>query len=569
MAKAGPQTRCAIYTRKSSEEGLEQSFNSLHAQREACEAFVLSQRHEGWSAIGTQYDDGGFSGGTMDRPALKALLADINAGNVDVVVVYKIDRLTRSLFDFAKIVEIFDAHKVSFVSVTQAFNTTTSMGRLTLNVLLSFAQFEREVTGERIRDKVAASKKRGMWMGGNIPLGYDIKDRKLVVNKKEAETVKTIFRLYAELGAVRKVKTEIDRLKLRTKVHIPESGLTKGGLPFRVGHLYTILRNRLYRGQIHHMGEIYAGDHEPIVDQALWDKVQAQLASNAAVRRSGKSSKEPSVLAGMLFDGSGNRMTPSHAVKSSKRYRYYISNNLIAGANQGRESDPGKGLRISAQEIEGHVVTGIAMFLADGQRVVTELCPVDAPPAVASAAMRRAKSFGEELKTGSGTEHYDAIRKLIERVQVDDDSIYVGLKRESLFERLGIPFDKSSSETGTSVELKMPAELRRLGKEKRLIVAALLPKTNPDAVLIKAIVRAHQWFEMLKNRTVQSITDIAKAEHLPRTYVSSVIPFALLAPDIIEAILEGTQPVDLNLDRLINAPLPLDWAEQRSVLGFK
>jgi len=294
MAKMAARTRCAVYTRKSSEEGLEQSFNSLHAQREAGEAFVLSQRHEGWSVIATPYDDGGFSGGTMDRPALKALLADIGAGKIDVVVVYKIDRLTRSLFDFAKIVEIFDAHKVSFVSVTQAFNTTTSMGRLTLNVLLSFAQFEREVTGERIRDKIAASKKRGMWMGGNIPLGYDLKARKLAVNNKEAETVRTIFRLYAELGAVRKVKAEIDRLRLRTKVQTPASGLIKGGLPFRVGHLYTILRNRLYRGEIEHKGEVHAGDHESIVDQVLWDKVQAQLASNASARRSGKSSKSRS-----------------------------------------------------------------------------------------------------------------------------------------------------------------------------------------------------------------------------------------------------------------------------------
>jgi len=360
-------TRCAIYTRKSSEEGLEQSFNSLHAQREACEAFVLSQRHEGWSAIGTQYDDGGFSGGTLDRPGLKALLADINAGKLDVVMVYKIDRLTRSLFDFAKIVELFDAHKVSFVSVTQAFNTRTSMGRLTLNVLLSFAQFEREVTGERIRDKIAASKKRGMWMGGNIPLGYDLKDRKLVVNKKEAETVKTIFRLYAELGAVRKVKAEIDRLKLRTKAQTTEPGATRGGLPFRVGHLYTILRNRLYRGQINHKGEVYIGDHDPIVDQALWDKVQAQLASKAAVRRSGTSSKEPSLLAALLFDGKGNRMTPTHAVKSGKRYRYYISNNLIAGAKRGRDSEPGEGLRVSAQEIEGHAVSAIAHFLTDAE----------------------------------------------------------------------------------------------------------------------------------------------------------------------------------------------------------
>jgi site-specific DNA recombinase len=229
MANTGTRTRCAVYTRKSSEEGLEQSFNSLHAQREACEAFVLSQRHEGWSVVDAAYDDGGFSGGTMDRPGLKALLADISAGDVDVVVVYKIDRLTRSLFDFAKIVETFDAHKVSFVSVTQSFNTTTSMGRLTLNVLLSFAQFEREVTGERIRDKFAASKKRGMWMGGNVPLGYDLVDRKLIVNKKETEVVRTIFRLYAELGAVRKVKAEVDRLGLRTKSHTSETGVTRGG----------------------------------------------------------------------------------------------------------------------------------------------------------------------------------------------------------------------------------------------------------------------------------------------------------------------------------------------------
>jgi DNA invertase Pin-like site-specific DNA recombinase len=264
MAKVALQTRtrCAIYTRKSSEEGLEQAFNSLHAQREACEAYIMSQRHEGWSVIPSPYDDGGFSGGTMDRPALKSLLGDITAGKVDVVVVYKIDRLTRSLFDFAKIVEIFDAHKVSFVSVTQSFNTTTSMGRLTLNVLLSFAQFERKVTGERIRDKVAASKKKGMWMGGNIPLGYDIKERKLVINPAEAETVRLIFDLYVRLGAVRKLKAETDKLELRTKARISEeSNRTHDGLPFRIGHLYTILRNPLYAGKVHHKGQTYAGDH--------------------------------------------------------------------------------------------------------------------------------------------------------------------------------------------------------------------------------------------------------------------------------------------------------------------
>jgi site-specific DNA recombinase len=565
MAKT--MTRCAVYTRKSSEEGLEQSFNSLHAQREACEAFILSQRHEGWSVVATAYDDGGFSGGTMDRPALKALLADIAAGDVDVVVVYKIDRLTRSLFDFAKIVETFDAHKVSFVSVTQSFNTTTSMGRLTLNVLLSFAQFEREVTGERIRDKFAASKKRGMWMGGNIPLGYDLKDRKLVINKKEAETVLTIFRLYVEMGAVQKMKTEIDRLKLRTKLHTSESGATRGGLPFRVGHLYTILGNPLYRGEVKHKGAVYAGDHESIIDQSLWDRVQAQFVSNTAVRRSGKSLKDPSLLAGLLFDGDGNRMTPSHAVKSGKRYRYYISNNLIVGAGRDRKS-AGEGLRIPAQEIEQHVVMSIAAFLADAQRVSAELCPSGMSPAVAGTAIRRASSFGNELETDGSREHYEAIRSLVTRVEVCDSAIVVRLRRQSLAERLSMPTDHSLN-ADAPLELTMPAELRRIGKEKRLIVAALVPKTNPDAALIKAVVRAHQWFEMLKNRTVESITKIAKAEGLPRTYVSSVIPFALLAPDITSAVLEGTQPIDLSLDRLINAKLPLDWAEQRSVLGFK
>jgi site-specific DNA recombinase len=249
------RTQCAIYTRKSSEEGLEQAFNSLDAQREACEAYTKSQRHEGWSVIPTLYDDGGYSGGTMDRPALQALLGDIQAGKVDVVVVYKIDRLTRPLFDFAKIVEIFDDHNASFVSVTQAFNTTTSIGRLTLNALLSFAQFEREITGERIRDKFAASKKKGMWMGGNVPLGYDVKDRRLVINESEAQTVRTIFGFYAELRSVAKVKAEVDRLRLRTKARIFIHGQPGGALPFRTGHLYTILRNPLYVGQVQHKGQ--------------------------------------------------------------------------------------------------------------------------------------------------------------------------------------------------------------------------------------------------------------------------------------------------------------------------
>jgi site-specific DNA recombinase len=278
--------RCAIYTRKSSEEGLGQEFNSLAAQREACEAYIRSQRHEGWILARTRYDDGGFSGGTTERPGLQALLADIRAGGIDIVVVYKVDRLTRSLADFARLIEIFDARGVSFVSVTQQFNTTSSMGRLTLNVLLSFAQFEREVTGERIRDKIAASKKRGMWMGGNVPLGYDASERTLVINPAEAETVRRIFALYREFGCVRRVKEEADRLGLRTKHRTTANGTEHGDKPFLRGHIYQLLSNPIYIGQIAHRGDVYPGQHPGLIDAKTWNGVRDQLAANARHHRS-------------------------------------------------------------------------------------------------------------------------------------------------------------------------------------------------------------------------------------------------------------------------------------------
>ena len=357
--------RCAVYTRKSSEEGLEQAFNSLHAQREACEAYIQSQRHEGWSVIPVAYDDGGFSGGTMERPALQALLADIRSGKVDVIVVYKIDRLTRSLFDFAKIVEIFDATSVSFVSVTQSFNTTTSMGRLTLNVLLSFAQFEREVTGVRIRDKIAASKRKGMWMGGNIPLGYDLKDRRLVINGNEAATVRTIFESYAELGTVRKVSQAIESLGLRTKHRKGgrslEGAAVTGGLPFGIGHLYTILRNPLYIGKVRHKHEIHPGEHEAIIASELWETVQARLAANSVERSSGIGTKSPSLLTGRIFDDQGNRLTPSHAVKGAKRYRYYSAVDTV--------NEHGTVLRLPATDIENLVVDAVRALLADPKEI--------------------------------------------------------------------------------------------------------------------------------------------------------------------------------------------------------
>jgi DNA invertase Pin-like site-specific DNA recombinase len=296
---------------------VEQEFNSLHAQREACEAFIKSQRHEGWSCLPQAYDDGGRSGGNLERPALQQLLAEIREGKVDVVVVYKIDRLTRSLADFAKIVEIFDAKGVSFVSVTQQFNTTTSMGRLTLNVLLSFAQFEREVTGERIRDKIAASKKKGMWMGGVPPLGYTVRDRKLIIVESEAETVRHIFRRYAALGSVRLLKAELETHGIAGKRWTSASGRSWGGRPIGRGALYLILQNRLYRGDVVHKDQSYPGEHEAIIAPALWDAIQARLAENAVERGIGVRVKNLSLLAGLLFDGEGHRMTPTHAVKTA------------------------------------------------------------------------------------------------------------------------------------------------------------------------------------------------------------------------------------------------------------
>ncbi|WP_395650852.1 recombinase family protein [Brevundimonas sp.] len=335
-----PRLRCAIYTRKSSEEGLEQDFNSLHAQREACEAYVKSQVGEGWSVLPDAYDDGGVSGGTMEREGLKRLLADIAAGRIDVVVVYKVDRLTRALGDFARIVEIFDRHGVSFVSVTQAFNTTTSMGRLTLNVLLSFAQFEREVTGERIRDKIAASKAKGLWMGGACPLGYDPDGRRLKLNEVEAELVRHIFRRFLALKSVPAVRRELAMDGRVSKRAVAKSGAVRGGLPFDNGAVYHLLSNPTYLGLMPHKDRAYPAEHPPIIDQQTFDEVRAQLAIRAR-RQIRSSHKERAAapapllaLKGLVFDCEGVAMTPAHAYgKSGAAHRYYV---------QQRQSRPGR-----------------------------------------------------------------------------------------------------------------------------------------------------------------------------------------------------------------------------------
>src|SRR5882724_2981240 len=383
--------RCAIYTRKSSEEGLEQEFNSLAAQREACEAYIRSQQHEGWLLARNRYDDGGFSGGNLERPAAQRLLTDIRAGRIDIVVVYKVDRLTRSLADFARLVELFDAEAVSFVSVTQQFNTTSSMGRLTLNVLLSFAQFEREVTGERIRDKIAASKKKGMWMGGVPPLGYTVRDRKLIIVESEAETVRHIFRRYAALASVRLLKAELETHGIAGKRWTSVAGRSWGGRPIGRGALYLILQNRIYRGEIVQKDQSYSGEHEATIDPALWDAVQARLAENAVERGTGTRVKNPSLLTGLLFDGEGHRMTPTHAVKKGSRYRYYVSHPLIVGARA-----DAAGLRVPAAEIEQIVTNRIRRLLSEPASVFEILQGQPGEPLLQQRLMARAAELAGE-----------------------------------------------------------------------------------------------------------------------------------------------------------------------------
>lgn len=360
---------CAIYTRKSHAEGLEQEFNSLDAQREACEAYVKSQQHEGWLCSKTAYDDGAYSGGNLDRPALKTLLKDIEAGKVHIIVVYKVDRLTRSLVDFARLIELFDQHEVSFVSITQQFNTTSSMGRLTLNVLLSFAQYEREITGERIRDKFKASAQKGIWMGGTTPLGFNAKDRKLLVNPKEAKAVQTIYAKYLELGNVKTLKEYLDQHNIVSKRRVFSDGRKSGGLPFSRGNLYKILGNPIYTGHIRHKGDVYPGQHEAIIDEQTWQVVQDLLQKNNTAAKHGLRAKHPSLLAGLLFDDKDNAMSPSHAVKNKKRYRYYVSQAII----QNKRNKLGSISRVPAGEVEALVLDKAKAFLGDSSELIKHL----------------------------------------------------------------------------------------------------------------------------------------------------------------------------------------------------
>jgi DNA invertase Pin-like site-specific DNA recombinase len=562
--------RCAIYTRKSSDEGLEQDFNSLDAQREACEAYIRSQKHEGWVVIETLYDDGGVSGATMERPALKRLLADIAARKVDSVVTYKIDRLTRTLTDFAKIVEVFDAHGVSFVSVTQQFNTTTSMGRLTLNVLLSFAQFEREVTSERIRDKIAASKKKGLWMGGVPPLGYDCQDRKLVVNEEEAKTLRHIYRRYAELGSLLALKEALDAQGIVSKLRVSQAGRRSGSNPIARGALYLMLQNRIYRGEIVHKDKSYPGQHKAIVDQDLWDRVQARLAVNRVERQTGARAKSPSLFVGLLHDDKGLPMTPSHAVKNGKRYRYYVTRPLTT---QHREAVP-DGRRVPAGDIEQIVVSRLRAFLSSAAEIHEAVEPQAKSAIAQKSLIVRAAALAGQWPEQTPAQIRQLLSALVARIDLRPGQVEIYL----LPERLGnlLTGDASllspasaAAEDAPRLTLCTPARLRRAGMEMTMLIdAKQARKGKPDPSLVKLIVKAQK----LKEHFIRGgdrMDAIAESAGVSRAYFARLVKLSFLAPDITKAILEGRHPPGLTASRLINhAQLPLDWKAQRTALGF-
>jgi DNA invertase Pin-like site-specific DNA recombinase len=425
--------RCAVYTRKSSEEGLELEFNSLHAQREAGVAYIASQRSEGWFALPDHYDDGGISGGTLERPALKRLLRDIEAGLIDVVVVYKIDRLSRSLTDFAKLVEVFERHNVTFVSVTQQFNTTTSMGRLTLNILLSFAQFEREVIGERIRDKFAASRKKGMWMGGWPPLGYEVQDRRLVVVEREAALVRRIFDRFAKTGSALTVARELNAAGEVTKRRQCTDG-TRGGKPWTKGAIYKVLANRIYLGEALHKGVAYPGEHAAIIDQRAWDKAHVVMAEPAHQRGAATRAETPALLKGLIHGPNGRPMSPSHTRRRGRIYRYYVSREAIADGY-----DSCAVTSVPAADVEGVVLDHLQKLLAApelvartwavAKREVDEITEREVTVLLADFAT----VWSELFPTGQAR----IMQLLVERVDVQENALEVRVRAEGLATLVG------------------------------------------------------------------------------------------------------------------------------------
>lgn len=540
-----PNVSCAIYTRKSSEEGLEQGFNSLHAQREACEAFILSQKSLGWTLVPDAYDDGGFSGGNVERPALQRLLSEVESGKVKVIVVYKVDRLTRSLADFAKLVELFDSRGVSFVSVTQQFNTTTSMGRLTLNVLLSFAQFEREVTSERIRDKIAASKRKGMWMGGVAPIGYRSEGRTLVPDEPRAEQVREMYRLYLQLDSIRALRDTVASRGWVTPERDNKRPGFGGNKPFSRGHLYRILGNPVYRGMVVHRDEVHPGQHQPIVDEALWTAVQERLSVNRNGHKTQSAAEQPSLLVGKLFDESGRRLIPSHAKKGEKRYRYYVT----------PVDEPGEPIRLPAPEIEKLVTTALLQWAESDQQMVDAAGWEDAK--VAGEAVAAGRRLAQRLRD----KPRDHLAACIERVEVGPQAIRLTVNR------VGCGLDTVLTRKDPVV-LEVPAVRKRCGMAVRLIIQGQVQSITrtPNTGLVALLAKSRYWLRRLTEGG-QGIGEIAKQEQVSSGYAARMIHLALLAPDIAEAIALGNQPPELTAKTLMKVmPLPMDWGEQRKLL---
>jgi site-specific DNA recombinase len=529
------QIRCAIYTRVSTEQGLDQEFNSLDAQYDAASAYIKSQAHAGWTLIRSRYDDGGYSGGSTDRPDLQRLLEHIRARKIDVIVVYKVDRLTRSLADFAKLVELFDAHGVSFVSVTQQFNTTTSMGRLTLNVLLSFAQFEREVTSERIRDKIAASKRKGLWVGGNLPLGYEMKDGKIAVVEEEAEQVRLIFRRYLEVGSVNELVRDLRERNVRTKTKKLSTGATRGGIPFGRGALYYLLSNHFYIGEVKYKNEILPGEQPPIMDRTLFEAVRqkalAQWSHRTLVRN-----KSDHLLAGLFFDDAGHRMVPTHATKAGVRYRYYVSTPVLHG--KARTASVGAVSRVPAADIEDVIIKSLKERLTANQ--------------------------GTSTTSAARIDDRDALVQLVNAIIVHKDRLIVRLKSEGADEASGALDDRS---------LTIPWKKPPSKKSRQILLPHNTSGSNvrPERFerrvrLVNAIARGRRWLDDVVSGRVTTVAELCAREKCSVRQVNMTISLAFLAPNLVKAAVEGRLPRGIGIERLRD--LSTEWSQQFKALGL-
>jgi site-specific DNA recombinase len=535
----GKLSRCAIYTRKSTEHNLDLAFTSLDAQREACEAYITSQAGEGWRLVGDHYDDGAFSGASLERPALHRLLADVRARRVDIVVVYKVDRLTRSLADFAKLIELFETHRVSFVSVTQSFNTRSSMGRLTLNVLLSFAQFERELIGERVRDKIAASKRKGLWVGGPVPLGYAAVDKKIMVVPAEAAVVRTIFERYLTLGSIRALADDLDRQAIRSKSRRLSNGRTVGGGRFGVGALAYLLKNRFYIGEVVYRGEVHRGDHAPILDRPLFEAVQAELAVRAVARRC-RLRGSPAILSGRLFDICGNRMSPSHTNRGGARYRYYVSQAVL----QGKPQPAGLLGRVPAAEVEAFVVAALRNHL-------------------------NANGAGEQLPDND----LELLERHLERVTLTSNHLELRLRHDVEPAQADNAANNNGSSAPrianvTTITVPWTSPVPAAVKGIIHVPAHNTPMTpSRRDMLLMAIAKARSWVDELANGGVGSFAVLARREGKVERHIRLLLPLAFLSPRIVSSLLDGTAPAGLTITALARA-LPWSWVEQERRLGL-